>query len=70
VDLSRTTPYESDRLSRIRDLAPGDFKVVYQKALLALKSEVTISGLIQDLENEVKYKKHERQGLIGFGSKK
>jgi len=54
------------RLDSIPNLAPGDFKVVYQRHAVLPGGAATIDQLIDDLEREVKYKQGSTGRSIGF----
>ena len=55
-------------LGRIGRLAPGDFKVVRQKALLCAEAS-TVDGLIEALAAESAFKTRLGVAPIGFGAR-
>jgi SpoVK/Ycf46/Vps4 family AAA+-type ATPase len=60
------TNSQRKRLTSIRGLAPGDFKVTYQRNLFMIESELTIDFLLDELESETKYKRGNFHRQIGF----
>ena len=56
------------RLERLPNLAPGDFKVVFQKHAVSAGSSLLIDDLLDELERESKYKLGRAERMIGFST--
>ena len=54
------------RLASIGQLAPGDFKVVFQKHAFLPVGTVIVDQLIESLEVETRYKRIHSGGSLGF----
>jgi len=57
---------EEKELLKLQNVTPGDFKVVYQKALLLDDSELNHADLIRDLKLEIGAKNESAVKRIGF----
>lgn len=58
---------ESSELISIKNLTPGDFKIVYHKLLLSGNFDITVTDIIDELRDETKireYNLHRRMGFI------
>ena len=63
----KMSPENNKCLCSLRNLTPGDFKVVYQKLSMFQDEKVSNSSIIDNLKDEVKIKTG-RNKKVGFGN--
>jgi flagellar biosynthesis/type III secretory pathway M-ring protein FliF/YscJ len=59
---------QKERIMSIPDLTPGDVKAVWQKMRFIPDSAKDHDFVISSIETEVKYKKDDVKGRMGFSS--